>query len=712
MQKKWKWMVLAFLVVGPLIAQDAFHNNLQATLQSDYDLPAGNWVFFDNEAAILDAAGSYGGSYSTLGSTGTDFSSVVRAVIAQAGANPWDAGWNIRNKIAVRQGDKVLLNLSIRSIGGEGEVNIFAENSTTFAKEVILRATVSEEWTQYLIRFESSESYEAEAMTFGFHLAYRAQTLEIGGFTAINYGPNVDLSSLPDQLNNDRYGGSEADAPWRSAAAQRIEEIRKSRLDIEVKQADGTPRAGAEVQVKMLQHDFAFGSAITANRIAQNNAFNAIYQEKIVNLDGNGHGFNWIVFENDLKWPAWEDRWLVSRPELVNAVGWVRDQNIQIRGHTLVWPGASNMPNDISQNSTNIPFIRERIDQHLEEILLHPGIAGEIAEWDVLNEITTNRSLENYFRGQAGYPTGREILAEIFQKTREIDANTGLWLNDFVTLSLNSSPGNENYDNLKSFTRELLDAGADIEGIGFQGHIGGFPNGIPSVLETLDDFYGEFGLKAKITEFDLPSFVDEDLAGNYLRDFMTAIFSHESMNGFFFWSFWDGATYMNEGSNLFRLDWSQTPAGDAFIDLVFNQWWTDESVETDAEGKGRVKVFKGLHEIIYQDGDQTVIDTVYIDEDTQLEIVGGTLTTDRELLSRQQLPLSVYPNPATERLWIELPEEDQVLMRLTDLNGRRVLERAMSGKTITLDVAGFRGMYHLEVVGERGVAVRKVFIDR
>ena len=73
-------------------------------------------------------------------------------------------------------------------------------------------------------------------------------------------------------------------------------------------------------------------------------------------------------------------------------------------------------------------------------------------------------------------------------------ANTGLWLNDYVTISTNSKPGNGNYDNLKKFTRELLDAGVELEGLGFQGHIGGFPNGIPSVLETLDDFHNEFGL--------------------------------------------------------------------------------------------------------------------------------------------------------------------------------------------------------------------------
>ena len=111
-----------------------------------------------------------------------------------------------------------------------------------------------------------------------------------------------------------------------------------------------------------------------------------------------------------------------------------------------------------------------------------------------------------------------------------------MYLNDYVTITLGNTGGGQ-YDILKARIQELIDAGAPIEGIGFQGHVGGFPNGIPSVLATYDDFYNSFGLTAKITEFDLPTIVSEELAANYLRDFLTATFSHESMDGFLFWSF-------------------------------------------------------------------------------------------------------------------------------------------------------------------------------
>ena len=706
-------ILFCIAVIGfPLKGQDVYHTKLLTELQENHDLSGDNWIFFDNEVAIHNNAGSYGGAYRIISSEGTDFSQLTSAAIAAAGANPWDAGWNIRNQTPIRKGDKVLFVLWLRSSSGTGEVNIFAENSTTFAKEAIFRSTVFEDWTQYLIPFESSQDYPNQTITFGLHLAFRQQTIEIGGFTALNYQQRVALSDLPSRLNNDRYDGFAEDAPWRSAAAERIETLRKANLVVEALDENGVAMEDVDVQVRMLSHDFAFGSAITASRIAGNNAQNLIYESKIHDLDGEGHGFNWVVFENDLKWPAWEEEWLVSRSELLRAIRWLRDRQIEIRGHTLVWPGANNLPGDLNENRNNLSYLQQRIDDHLEDVLTNTGVGPEIAEWDVLNEITTNRSLEEYFRGAPGYATGREILAEIFLKTRELDAATGLWLNDFVTLSLDSGPGNINYDNLMAFTRELLDAGADIEGLGFQGHIGGTPNGIPSVLTTLDDFYNEFGLKAKITEFDLPTFIDEELAANYLRDFMTAIFSHPSMNGFLFWSFWDGATYMNEGSNLFRLDWSETPAYDAFVGLVFRDWWTEETLTTSDAGQATGRIFKGLYEISYEHDGNTIRDTVRIVEDATISIAGGDLTTNTTL-ELPELPGKVYPNPAREVLRIEVADGEGLSFRLLDLTGRVLIAREMTAASGQIDLTALNpGMFLLEVTDGRRMLRKKVVIER
>lgn len=694
-----------------LVAQDSYHTELQSLMQNNYGLPEADWVFFDNENQILNTAFNYGGFTSTQDATGQPFDQFSRNSIASAGANAWDAGWGISNQIAVQEGDVLLAVFYIRSEGSDGQVNFFVENNSTFAKEVILTLPISQEWRRYLIPFECMNSYNTGALNWGFHLAAQSQVIEIGGFTALNYDTDASLDDLPSEINNQFYGGWEADAPWRIDAADRIEQIRKTDLNITVNDSGGSPVENAAVIVKMVEHEFGFGSAIKASHLAGNNDYNVIYENKLLDLKGDGLSFNCVVFENDLKWPAWEDEWLVNKTELEDAVSWLRNNDLKIRGHTLVWPGATNLPNDVANNASDIDYVKNRINGHLEEIMTWEGIGTEIDEWDVLNEVVSNTTLAQSFSGQSGYPTGRELYPEIFAKAREIDPNTGLWINDFVTLSLNNGPGNGQYDDLKQFVGEIVDSGVDIEGIGFQGHIGGFPNSIPRVLETYDDFYNAYGLKAKVTEFDLPSFVDEELAANYLRDFLTATFSHPSMDGFLFWSFWDGATYMNAGSNLFRLDWSMTPAGDAFHDLLFNEWWTNENLGTANDGTAQTRVFKGKMEISYTCDGVTVRDTIDVTEATNYTITCdniGLVSNDTEVL---QAPVLVYPQPAGSTLTIELPTIQKAEVQLFDLQGKQILFEKVDTGRIDLNVGHLNGVHLLKINTEQGVHVQKVALD-
>ncbi|MEZ4883812.1 MAG: endo-1,4-beta-xylanase [Chitinophagales bacterium] len=691
-------------------AQDTYHNYLLTYLQNDYNVSSsGEWVFFDNETAIINDADSYGAASSTLNVLDQPFSKKVRFQIGQAGANPWDAGWNLRSNIAVQSGDVVLAVFYLRSENGSGEANFFVENATNYTKEMYLSLPVGTDWRRYLIPFAAVQSYATSGLTWGFHLAMQSQTIEIAGFTAINFKRTLTVEDLPNETNNQFYEGYEEDAPWRTVAAQRIEQLRKANINLTITNTNGQAVENVPVQVKMLQHEFNFGSAITANKIAGNNAQNVIYENKLINLDGKGHGFNTVVFENDLKWPAWEDEWFVNKTELVNAVQWLRNKSINIRGHNLVWPGNDNYPSDLNSHLNDLPYIQNRINNHIETVLTYPGIAGEIDEWDVLNEIVTNTTLAERFRGSEGYPTGRELYVDIFNKAREMDTNTGLWLNDYITISQNQSAGSPQYDQLKQYVQELVDAGVDIEGIGFQAHIGGAPTGISDVLATLDDFYNTFGLKAKITEFDMPSFVSEELGATYLRDFMTAIFGHPSVDGFLFWNFWDGATWLNGGTNLYRMDWSPTPSRDTFVDLLFNEWWTDEQVISSSEGLANSRIFKGLYEISYICNGETVRDTVQITDTFNYTISCDNLTTNTK--DFQQQKINVYPNPSHGSIHIELPSNTDTTLRLFDLSGKKVLETRGNSDYFTLETNDLKGIYFLEMTNGEAVFVEKIMIE-
>ena len=689
----------AILLCINVHSQDAYHTALQTSLQNDYSLPAGNWVFNNAEAANLGAAFAYGASQNIEAVNGQVFSQKASITVSGTGANQWDSGYGIRNVNAIGNGNACLMVIWLRSANGDGKVSLFVENASTYAKEVYLTFDLSSQWTQFLVPFDAAQAYAANSLTAGLHLAWQAQTVEVGGFTMLNYGNSVSVNDLPSQVNNDHYGGWEPDAPWRAEAAQRIEQLRKANLTVRVEEADGTPVPDAAIQVEMLQHEFAFGSAVVSRLFAGNNSQNPTYESKLLNLDGQGHGFNWVVFENAMKWPGWEQNWITTKPETANAVQWLRNHDIKIRGHCLVWPGWSNLPPDIQTHQNDVNYIRNRINNHIEEIVNYPGIKGNIEEWDVLNEIVTNRDLEMALRGKPGYPTGREIYPEIFQKMAEEDPYTKVYLNDYMTISQGNTGGG-NYDSLKLFTQEIIDAGVQLDGMGYQGHIGGFPTSIYDVKSILDDFYNTFGTTGKITEYDISDQVSDQLAANYLRDFLTMVFSHSSMDGFLMWGFWDGA-HWHQNAPMFYQNWTLKPSGQAFIDLVFNEWWTNASGQTDPAGEFNVRGFKGKYKVTIDCGDVVLVDTVLLSNNMTLVKKGDELFTGAKAVYTSGPPVfSISPNPASHSLNIRKTDPELATVQIFDAAGRQVFDQKMTGMELSIPLNFGKGIF--EVMLESG----------
>lgn len=692
-----------------ITAQDAYHTALQNNLQTNYNLPQGEWVLNDSEAANLNGDFWYGDiSGSDQAATDQAFSQKVRISVNSAGANQWDAGYGLQNIAQVGNNSACLLVIWLRTEGGNGQVSLFAENSANFEKEIYLTLDLSTEWTQYLVPFDAEQTYTPGDLTIGLHLAWMPQVVEIGGLAVLDYGTDLTVDDLPNQTNNNQYGGWEPNAPWRAEAADRIEQIRKANLTIRVETVDGTPIPNAAVSVEMLKHQYAFGTAVVSRLFAGNNSQNATYESKLLNLDGEGHGFNWVVFENALKWPGWEQNWITSKPETANAVQWLRDHDIKIRGHNLVWPGWSNLPPDIQANQNNITYIKERINDHMEEIITYPGIEGNIAEWDVLNEITSNRDLEFAFQGQPGYPTGREIYPEIFEKLAELDPNTKTYINDYVAIS-QANTGGGLYDLKKQFAQEIIDAGVQLDGIGFQGHIGGFPTSIYDVYDILEDFYNTFGTTAKITEYDTNEAVSDELAATYLRDFLTIVFSHVSTDGFLMWGFWDGAHWHNNAP-MFYQDWTLKPAGATFIDMVYNEWWTEEEGITNANGEFDVRGFKGTYQVTIDCGDEVLTDTVELRHDMLIVKSEGQLVTDLED-SLIQPEIRLFPNPAHDYLHIEIKDPLNANVRVLDTTGKVVHSQVMNGSVLSIPIHFGKGIYEVVIESGKNRYTEKILIQ-
>jgi GH35 family endo-1,4-beta-xylanase len=703
--------IFTFLFCIPtlLFGQDLYHTELLSFLNSEYDLENGEFVVDNQELQNINEMYTYGNVIrNSEVAPDQAFEYKIHYTVGTAGNNVWDAGSAFRNNVIINNGDIVLISFWGRKISANTELFFFAEHASTFEKETYFSFELSQDWTQYFVPFEASQSYGVDGISMGFHLAALAQEFEIAGYTAINFGDTYDLSDFPSSGGGSNYGGSEEDAPWRALAASRISNIRKADIKVIVKNDFGQLLKDVEVKVEMEKHAFGFGTALVPCRFPGNRCYDGTYVSKVADLDGQGHGFNVAVTENALKWDGWEEEWIGTPEETVDAIQWLDNNGIEVRGHTLIWPGWQLMPDDIFANRTNLDYIKGRIFDRISTMVEHPVLSQIITEWDVINEFTVNRDLENAFVTSPDYTTGREIYQEIFNKVEELAPNHVNYMNDYVVLSGGGS-GATIVNRYKTFLDELNDSGVKFDGIGFQAHIGSVPTSINKIESTLDEFYQRYGKRMKITEYDINPSVDELTQAKYLEDFLTIIFSHPGVDAFLMWGFWDG-NHWKGNAPIFNLDWSLKPSGQSFFNKVFNEWWTDESTVTSANGEATVNVFKGQHKVtVSKDGVSTTVDADFT-EDGDLELVLDGVTSLEKV---DPSIFKIFPNPINNEFKLEFPEDQSdVNLIIYNLMGEEisVINDVKSGEMISIDL--LPANYVIKIQTSTSVATKKIVVLR
>lgn len=705
--KKLIFTLLACFYSIYLLAQTAYYSNLQAQLSSKYKVSGGLWLLPADENQALNSLNAYSATFAaSTPVTGQPFTRLRQMTINAAGQEAWSSGVTCSNTQAITKGSICLMVVWARSVTPEkAKVNLFLERANTYEKEIFLTTEIGSEWQQYIAPFDADFNYAVRELNFGFHTGYKAQSIQIAGIALIDFKNNYTIDRFPIELHQS-YAGSELNAPWRTEAEQRIEQIRKANYTLNVTHADGSPVNGAAVKMEMLEHEFKFGSAITANRIAGNNQQNNIYQQKILDFDGKGHGFNEVVFENDMKWDAWEEKWFVSNADVAKATIWIKDQGISVRGHTLVWPGWQYLPDDMKNNQNNPTFLKQRVMDRLSTMLNYPGFKGVVKEWDVLNEITFNEDLAKAMAGSPGYTTGREIYIDILKKVKEIDPSIKMYLNDYSTIDQGNLPGSPVYERTKQYLKEIQNAGIKIDGIGFQGHISSGLVSMYDVKNTLDDFYNTFGARAKITEYDFGSLVGDSLAARFTADFLTMCFSHPSMDGFLSWGYWQGAHWLSNAP-FFRLDWSMRPAGQAVADLLFNKWWTNTTTLTNANGIAQIRGFKGKYRVtVSLNGKVGYMDTLNLVENTNLSVVLPT-SVGLDDVRVENFKLE-FANPAYAANWLNITcSEAPLNLEILSADGKIVCQLQRPGLKFNLLTPESPGLYILRAQLDNNLWISK-----
>jgi len=391
-------LLLTCFITLSISAQDNYHQELIDAFASENNLETPGFIFENTESGNLSAMYNYGNmTLATKDVEGFDFTKETAISVPSAGNNGWDSGYGIKTKTSIVKDDILVFAFWARKTSTNSEVQFFVEDGSSFEKEFFETINFTPDWNQYFVAVKASKNYGVDKMAVGFHLASIVQDLDIAGVTGFNFG-KIDIESVPSSFNTGEYEGIEADAPWRSLAADRIEALRKSDINIIVKNMDGEPVSDADIRVEMLEHEFKFGSALVGCRTPGSSCFDANYVAKLNDLDGKGHTFNAGVAENEMKWDGWEEEWFGPPSQTESAVQYFTNNGIQMRGHTLFWPGYGNMPDDIIQNKNDLDYLRTRIAQRIDEMINNPELSPFVREWDILNEITQNRDLEAAFK--------------------------------------------------------------------------------------------------------------------------------------------------------------------------------------------------------------------------------------------------------------------------------------------------------------------------
>ncbi len=396
------------------------------------------------------------------------------------------------------------------------------------------------------------------------------------------------------------YPGREADAAWRSQARQRIAQHRQGEMTVQVFDANGQPAPNVPVRVEQTRHAFGFGTAVGCYAFQRADEKGESYRRLIKDV----FRFNEIVFENDMKPTIWrayatgEDpkrRWENVQATLDH----FNQQQIPVRGHFLLhgmlrYGSPRWGVNDLADFDRDPRALEERLVAEAAERAAFIG--DRVVEWDALNHVVGWGRDINWINRTGDPAYGVNMLKAM---RRAVPETVALYLNEGHILSNRGRRADRYFEAAKA----LLDAGAPLDGVGFMGHFavheetGDVGRLTPPAMQyDIIDRFAALGLKLKITELDVDAGDDDQLQADFLRDTMIAAFSHPAMESIVMWGFWEGKHWRKRAA-LARRDGSMKPAGEAWIDLVYNQWWTDQTVMTDDHGMVLLPAFYGRYNV-------------------------------------------------------------------------------------------------------------------
>ncbi|KAH7350183.1 endo-1,4-beta-xylanase Z [Plectosphaerella cucumerina] len=297
--------------------------------------------------------------------------------------------------------------------------------------------------------------------------------------------------------------------------------------------------------------------------------FGTTVDERYVNSDAQYRAllqdtaeFGQVVPENGQKWQSTGPQPGVFSYTQGDIVPNFAKQNGQIlRCHTLTWH--SQLPNWVATGTWTRETLTDVIETHIQNVVTH--YKGQCAHWDVVNEAADD---SGNWRNSVFYQVlGTDYLPISFIATRAADPDTKLYYNDY-NLEYNGAKTTRTLE----VVRIIQDAGAPIDGVGFQGHliVGSVPS--RSQLATTLRRFTALGVEVAYTEVDIrhsslpPSAAALVTQGNNYAAVVGSCIDVDSCVGVTIWGFtdkysWVPQTFSGQGDALlYDVNYNKKPA--------------------------------------------------------------------------------------------------------------------------------------------------------
>lgn len=483
------------------------------------------------------------------------------------------------------QGDFVLAIIKARATRGaapsvDAKLQLAAAPYTPGANSAGLDLTT--EWQELPVLFPIHTALGKGSASITLLCARHDQSIEIASIRAYKYPAGTDTAAFPRIRKT--YAGREPDAPWRKAALERIEKKRKADLSLRVRGADGEPLADTEVTLTLRRHEFGFGSAVTADWLTAESEDGKRYREIVDRL------FSRVVFENDLKDFGWQDGAEGKEAKLKKldqAMKWLEERQIGIRGHYLMQVA---VPPNLAE-VTDPAAIRRHFVQTAGDRLAFAK--DRVCEWDVINHPVA--------WGGAGLFSKRPGLEKLDREIYDL-AQRATTVPFFINEDQLFRPGRQS-DETFEYVRKLKEEGFRVDGVGNQAHVDESFLPTPEHVLAVTDRFATLAPHQIITEFDITTLQDEELAADYTRDILIACFSHPAYTGFVLWGFWEGRHWKPEAAS-WNLDWTIRKRGEVLEEWIGRRWNTTVTLTTGKNGEVRWRGFPGWYDISNKAGDK------------------------------------------------------------------------------------------------------------